>query len=89
MRPADVVKVVHVVTPVTREMSQTMSDHETYTITLTNAANRHETRPVAVRLQTLLNLIQRGFGLRCIDIRPVEIGPGSTGEIENQMSMLE
>lgn len=70
-------------------MSQTMLDHETYTITLTDAANRHETRPVAVRLQALLKLMLRGFGLRCTDIQPTKSDSRSTWESEEERILLE
>ena len=49
-----------------------MLDRESYVITIRDAANRHETRPVSIRLRTLLKLMLRGFGLRCTDIRPVK-----------------
>ena len=49
-----------------------MAMRETYTITVTDAANRHETRPISIRLRTLLKLMLRGFGLRCTDIREVK-----------------
>ena len=48
-----------------------MPIRETYTITVTDAASHHETRPVVIRLRTLLKLMLRGFGLRCVEIRPV------------------
>lgn len=66
-----------------------MPDCETYTITLTDAANKHETRPIAVRLQALLKLMQRGFGLRCTDIQPTNPDGGSTWESEEERILLE
>ena len=47
-----------------------MPNRENYVITICDAANRHETRPVNIRLRALFKLMLRGFGLRCIDIRP-------------------
>lgn len=47
-----------------------MLDRDTYVLTIRDAANRHETRPIRIRLRTLLKLMLRGFGLRCTDIRP-------------------
>ena len=49
-----------------------MPNRESYVITIRDAANRHETRPISIRLRTLLKLMLRGFGLRCTDIRPAK-----------------
>ena len=57
-----------------------MSTRETFIITIRDAASRHETRPVAIRLRTLLKLMLRGFGLRCTDIRPAVSNVGVSDE---------
>lgn len=57
-----------------------MLDRDTYVITIRDAANRHETRPISIRLRTLLKLMLRGFGLRCTDIRPAGTVPKPTCE---------
>ena len=49
-----------------------MPNRESYVITIRDAANRHETRPISIHLRTLLKLMLRGFGLRCTDIRPAK-----------------
>lgn len=49
-----------------------MNSNESYVITIRDAATRHETRPVSIRVRSLLKLMLRGFGLRCVDIRPAE-----------------
>ena len=51
---------------------------ENITITLEDVPNLHETRPLTVRLQTLLKLMQKGFGLQCVSIRPVDSIPPNT-----------
>lgn len=47
-----------------------MSNNRTITITLADAASPHETRPPEIRLRAVLKLLLRGYGLRCVDIRP-------------------
>lgn len=57
-----------------------MPTGETFIITIRDAANRHETRPISIRLRGLLKLMLRGFGLRCTDIRPAVSNVGVNDE---------
>lgn len=66
-----------------------MLDRDTYVITIRDAANRHETRPISIRLRTLLKLMLRGFGLRCTDIRPAGSVAKPTSEKATGEVMLE
>lgn len=66
-----------------------MLDRESYVITIRDAANRHETRPVSIRLRTLLKLMLRGFGLRCTDIRPMKSVAEQHNQTTNQTNVLE
>ncbi len=62
-----------------------MLDRETYVITICDAANRHETRPISIRLRTLLKLMLRGFGIRCVDIRPAgSVAKPTSGKIAGE-----
>jgi|GEM_PF-1597313 len=63
-----------------------MLDRESYVITIRDAANRHETRPVSIRLRTLLKLMLRGFGLRCTDIRPARVSQRNEAESDRENS---
>jgi hypothetical protein len=44
----------------------------TITITLTDAAGPHENRPLEVRVRAVSELLLRGYGLRCVNIRPAD-----------------
>jgi hypothetical protein len=46
---------------------------ESFVVTLADAAGPHEKRPPETRLRAVLKLLLlRGFGLRCVGIRPAD-----------------
>jgi hypothetical protein len=65
-----------------------MLERDIYVITIRDAANRHETRPMSIRLRTLLKLMLRGFGLRCTDIRPARVSQENGSENDRGSSSV-
>lgn len=45
---------------------------ESFVVTLTDAPSPHENRPPEIRLRAVLKLLSRGYGLRCVGIRPAD-----------------
>lgn len=54
---------------------------ESYVITLADAPSPHENRPPEIRLRAVLKLLLRGYGLRCVGIRPA--GPDRDPEADS------